>query len=83
MEHRNKAGQLQNFPSLKLFGLCTLYRVHIFSPIIMKVCQNVFLDEISNEFENRSCRVKNKVTIQILEKNLVYALEATFSVRLS
>ena len=32
---------------------------HIFSPIIMKLGQNVCLDKISDEFENESCRVKN------------------------
>ena len=32
---------------------------HIFSPIIMKLSQNVCLDEIWNEFENESGRVKN------------------------
>ena len=30
----------------------------IFSPIIMKLGQNVSLDEISDEFENGSCGVK-------------------------
>ena len=35
------------------------YRGHIFSPIIMKLDQRVFLDEISQKFENGSCRVKN------------------------
>ena len=32
---------------------------HIFSPIIMKLGQNVFLDEISDECENGSFGVKN------------------------
>ena len=31
----------------------------IYSPIIMKLGQNVCLDEISNEFENGSYGVKN------------------------
>ena len=34
-------------------------RGHIFSPIIMKLGQNVCLDEISDEFENGSCWFKN------------------------
>ena len=38
---------------------CVGSRGHIFSPIIMKLGQNVCLDKISNEFENGSCRVKN------------------------
>ena len=39
--------------------LCVHSRSHIFSLIIMKLGQNVCLDEISDEFENGSCRVKN------------------------
>ena len=35
-----------------------LSRGHIFNPIIMKLGQNVFLNEISDEFENGSCRAK-------------------------
>ena len=31
----------------------------IFSPIIVKLGQNVFIDEKFDEFENESCRVKN------------------------
>ena len=34
-------------------------RGHIFSLIIMKLGQNVFLDEIWKEFQNGSCWVKN------------------------
>ena len=34
-------------------------RGHIVSPIIMALGQNVCLDEISDEFENGPCRVKN------------------------
>ena len=37
----------------QLFGLC-----HIFSPIAMKLGQNICIDEISYEFENGSCQVK-------------------------
>ena len=40
------------------FLACVRSRGHIFSPIAMKLGQNVCL-EISNEFENGSCRVKN------------------------
>ena len=32
---------------------------HIMHPVIMKICQNVCLDEISVKFEYESCRVKN------------------------
>ena len=38
---------------------CVRSRGHIFSPIIMKLGQNVFLDKISNDLENGLCRVKN------------------------
>ena len=36
---------------------CVCSRGHIFSPIIMKLGQYVYFDEISDEFENRSCLV--------------------------
>ena len=38
---------------------CLPSRGHIFSPLIMKLGQNVCLDGISNDFENGSCWVKN------------------------
>ena len=38
---------------------CVRYRGHIFSPNIIKLGQNVSLDEISKKFENRSVRFKN------------------------
>ena len=42
---------------------CVSSRGHIFSPLLMKLGQNVFLDEISdmfeNEFESGSRQVKN------------------------
>ena len=41
------------------FLACVSSRGHIFSLIIMKLDRNVCLDEISNEFENGSCQVKN------------------------
>ena len=37
-------------------------RGHIFNLIQMKLGQNVYLNEISNKFENGSCQVKKKVT---------------------
>ena len=36
---------------------CVHSRGHIFSPIIMKLGQNVCLDETSDEFENGLCWV--------------------------
>ena len=38
---------------------CTHSKGHFFSPIIMKHGQNVCLNEISDNFENGSCHVKN------------------------
>ena len=38
---------------------CVRSRGHVFSPIIMKLGQNVCLVKISDEFENGSCQVKN------------------------
>ena len=38
---------------------CVRSKGHIFWSIIMKLYENVCLDEISKNFENRSCRVKN------------------------
>ena len=41
------------------FLACVHSRGRIFSPIIMKLGKNVCLDEISDEFQNGSGRVKN------------------------
>ena len=38
---------------------CVRSRGHIFSPILMKLGQNVCLNKISDEFEIGSCGVKN------------------------
>ena len=54
-------GQILEKPRVRCRG-------HIFSPIIIKLCQNIFLGEISDDFENRSCRVKNKVTMSDVGK---------------
>ena len=61
---------------------CARSRGHIFSPIIMNLGQNVCLDKISLEFRMGYVGLKTRSLGQILE-NLVYALEATFSDRLS
>ena len=45
-------------------------RGYIFSRIIVKLDQNVCLDEIFDEFENRLCRVKNWVTRSNRRKTL-------------
>ena len=62
--------------------LCVRSRADIFSPTIMKLGQNVSLDKISDELKNGSYQVKNWVTRSSTRKNLLYALEATFSIRL-
>ena len=56
-----KLGQMLEKP-------CVRSRGHICCPIIMKHGQNVCLVEISGEFVNGSCRVKNKVTWSNLRK---------------
>ena len=38
---------------------CVCSRGHIFSPIHMKLSQNVYFDEISDELKIGSCWVKN------------------------
>ena len=38
---------------------CVLFRGHIFSQLLMKLGQNVSLNEILDNFINESCRVKN------------------------
>ena len=44
------------------------YGGHIFSPILLKHCQNVCLNDILDESENGLCRVKNWVTRLNLKK---------------
>ena len=47
---------------------CVRSRGHIFSQILMKVGQDVCLDDISDRFENGSLRLKTRSPGQILEK---------------
>ena len=49
---------------------CVRSRSRIFNPIIMKLGQNVCLNEISDDFEKRACRVKNQVTSSNVRKTL-------------
>ena len=49
---------------------CLRSRGHIFSLIIVKLGQNVCLDEILDKFENGSCLVTKKVTRSNLRKTL-------------
>ena len=44
-------GQILKKPGVHSWG-------YIFSPILMKLGQTVYLDEILDELENRSCPVK-------------------------
>ena len=52
-------GSKTRSPGQILGKLCVRSRGHIFSWILMKVGQDVCLDDISDEFENGSCGVKN------------------------
>ena len=65
-------GQISEKPMYTLRG-------HIFSPIVMKLGQNVCLDEISDRFENGSCWVKTRSLVQILEKPCVCSRRHIFS----
>ena len=59
-------------------------RGHIFSPIIVKHGQNACLDEIPKSSKMGHVASKTRSIGQIFgkkKKNLVYALETTFSVR--
>ena len=64
-----KLGEILEKPCIRSRGL-------IFSPIIMKPGQN--LDEISDEFENRSCWVNNRVTRSNVRKTLYTLLRPYF-----
>ena len=54
-------GQILEKPSVRSRG-------HIFSRILMKVGQDVCLDDILDKFKNGSCGVKNYVTRSNLRK---------------
>ena len=59
-EHKVLRGNYCNRTmSIVNFLPCVLSRGHIFRPIVMKLGQNVCLDEISDKFEIGSCGVKN------------------------
>ena len=58
---------------------CVCSRGQIFSPIIMKLGQNVCLDKISHKFENGSCRSKTRSIGKILEKPCVRSRGHIFS----
>ena len=58
---------------------CVRSRGHIFSPIFMKLDQNVCLNKISDEFEIASCGVKNRSLGQILENPCVRSRGHIFS----
>ena len=53
-------------------------RGQIFSPIIMKLCQNVCLDKILDNIENGSYGVKTMSLGRILEKTLCTLLSPHF-----
>ena len=70
-------------PAQILERLCVGNRGLIFGPILMKHGLNVCLDKVLDNFENGSCHVKNYGTRSNLRKNLMEALEATFSIQFS
>ena len=59
---------------------CVRSRGHIFSPIIMKLGQNICLDIISDGFENESCHLQETRSLgQILEKPCIRSRGHIFS----
>ena len=58
---------------------CVRSRGHIFSPILMKLGQNVCLDEISDDFEIGSCGSKSRSLGQIFEQPCVGSRGHIFS----
>ena len=65
-------------PGQMLEKHCVHFSGHMFSPIIIKLGQNVCLDTISEDYEHRSCRVKIKSLGQILEKLCVCSRDQNF-----
>ena len=65
-------GQISEIPYVHSRG-------HIFSPIIMKLGQNVCLDKISDRFESGSCWVKTTSLSQFSEKPCVCSKSHIFS----
>ena len=57
---------------------CVLSKGHIFSPILMKLGQNVCIDNISDEFETGLYRVKNQITWPNLRKPCVRPRDHNF-----
>ena len=59
---------------------CVCYRGHLFSPIIMKLGQNVCLDKLSEDLENGSCGIKKTTSLgQIVEAPCVRSRGHIFS----
>ena len=56
---RRPSSVVRRASSVVNFLPCVRSRGHSFGRILMKVGQDVCLDEISDEFENGSCGVKN------------------------
>ena len=68
-------GQILEKPSVRSRG-------HIFSWILMKVGQDVCLDDISDKIKNRSCGSKTRSLGQMLEKPFVGSRGHIFSPKL-
>ena len=54
-------------------------RCHIFSPIIIKISQDVCLDEIWDESKHWSCLIKNYVAWSNLRKTMLHSRGHIFS----
>ena len=74
-------GSKTRSPGHTLEKACVQFRGHISGPIIMKLVQNVCLDEILEEFKKWVMSGKELGHLVRCKKNLVYALKATFSVK--
>ena len=70
-----KLGQILEKPSVRSRG-------HIFSWILMKVGQDVCLDDISDKIKNGSCGSKTRSLGQMLEKPFVGSRGHIFSPKL-
>ena len=57
---------------------CVCSRGHIFSPVIMKLGQNVCLAEISDESKNGSCGSKTMSLGELLEKSYEHSRDVIF-----
>ena len=78
LDHVGSKGQ--NLGQILRKKNCVCYRGHLFSPMIMKLGQNVCLDKLSEDFENGSCGIKKTTSLgQIVEAPCVRSIGHIFS----